>query len=110
MKSYRPDAPQDPLLDVLCKHFRIDRKLVTYMEDIEMKYVYRFVAESRGLQEPKQIFYEIRLLMLPYRIRSKRKKLHQLFIKCQSEHMVASDNYDTSSMRAPVKHIRGHYY
>ena len=108
MKSYRPDIPRNTLLELLCQHFRIDIDEVTYMEQVQMLYIYHFTQKVIQGDSPGETVTYIPQLGAQLKGRNKRKRLYQLYTWCKMSDMRQSGRYDMKTLKPPTVRVYTH--
>lgn len=110
MKRYNLAGTDYRIIAPLCKYFRLDIRDITYVQRVEMVYIYERLAERLPDTDMRHIIAEIDRLRLFLKVRGKRRSLYYVFYWCQSEHMKKHGEYDTAASRPPVIPIIGDYY
>lgn len=90
------------VLKQLCDYFHLDYEDVTYVETVEIMYIYRYIAGTAE-EDFARALEEIKKLHAQVRGRSKRRRLYELFNYCQSQRINHSGKYDTSTLRPPMQ-------
>ena len=93
---------KEKILSKLCQHFRLKPASVTYIESVEMFFVYRYVVRSTGQNGIEAVLLEITRLSIPIRTRHRRQRLHELFAFCQIKNVQECGRYDTTATQPPV--------
>lgn len=102
------------LTEALCRHFRLDVKKITYVEVLEMTYIFDYVQNQllAQMDEIDRIFSEVRQLQRTVKLngRSKKRKLYELYYWCQHQNMERSGRYDTHTLKVPKSSDKPNYY
>lgn len=87
----------------LSEHFHLELRKLTYTDQVQMSFIFRYVSRITGSQEWPVLLAEIlRLQKKAIKVRSNRQKLQQLFALCQTKDIAECGRYDTNTLKAPV--------
>ena len=100
----RPGTDQHEV--ILYTIYRLDSDTVSYLQLVELRYIYQFVARTLGTDDPALIKLGIKNIPVKFKGRSKVEHVHRVYEWCKTQELRVSGRYDTRTAALPPRHTR----
>lgn len=97
-------------IDQLCRYFLRNTQHLTYVERLEILYIYEYLSALLNDGDMQRILSEVDTVRITLKIRGRKRSLNYVYKWCKTKAIIESGRYDTTTLRLPPSDKLGNYY